>query len=98
MFSFGVFLCFFFCHSGSSYLNPLHFFNIFFELLTPEMDSFGQHAAAKHGGNMSYLLPLNIPLPLITWQKGWVSSSCSARPPALFQSAAVSCEEALPFP
>jgi len=79
-------------------LNLLQFFTILFELLTPDMDSFGQCAAARHGGNISYLLPLNIPLTLITWQKGCVSSSCSAWPPALFQSAAVSWEEALPFP
>lgn len=89
---------FFFWHSGSSYLNPLQFFNILFELLTPEMDSFGQCAAAKHEGNISYLLPLSIPTSLIIWQKGWVSSSYSSWSPALFQSVIVSLEEALPFP
>lgn len=89
---------FFFWHSGSSYLNPIQFFNILFELLTPEMDSFGQCAAAKHEGNISYLLPLSIPMSLIIWQKGWVSSSYSSWSPALFQSVIVSLEEALPFP
>lgn len=73
-------------------------FNIPLELLTPETDSFGQCAGAKHGGNVSYLLPLSIPMSLIIWQKGWVSSSYLSWSPALFQSVTVSLEEALPFP
>lgn len=62
------------------------------------MDSFGQCAGAKHGGNISYLHPLSIPMSLIIWQQGLVSSSYSLWFPALFQSVTVSLEEALPFP
>lgn len=62
------------------------------------MDSFGHCAGAKHGGNISYFLPLSIPTSLIIWQQDRVSSSYSLWSPSLFQSVTVSSEEALPFP
>lgn len=87
-----------FSHPDRSSLSTFQLLNDLFKSLAPEEDSLGQRAAARGGGNVSCSLPLNIPLSLITRKKGWASSSYSAWPPPLFQSAAASWEEGLPFP